>query len=67
MAVYWRAALAPSNILVGGKSLAAKYLKRYMLIAKSDLELLSAIFILLWPLRIVLPRALLSKFAKTGR
>jgi hypothetical protein len=38
-----------------------------MLIAKSDLELLSAIFILLWPLRIVLPRALLSKFAKTGR
>ena len=35
-----------------------------MLIAKSDLELLPAVLILLWPLRIVFPRALLSKFAK---
>ena len=35
-----------------------------MLIAKSNLEFLSAIFILLWPLCIVFPRALLSKFAK---
>ena len=42
-------------MVLRAKMMEVTNLKRNVLVAESDLELLSAVFVLLWPLRVVLP------------